>query len=151
MARLLLLFPSQAWVDPGRLLLRQAEPSSVSKPPARSHHGGRVFIARAAERAFGPSPAGARRLGLLSAVRRRPLPALCSKEGAFLGEQAQLVGFSYARNDNFFCLELPSPSIFWSLQSSVPFLDVFYSSMKVTHKAVQSSLEMLVSIIQSLT
>jgi len=85
MARLLLLFPSQAWVDPGRLLLRQAEPSSVSKPPARSHHGGRVFIARAAERAFGPSPARPRRLGLLSAVRRRPRPSLCWKEGAFLG------------------------------------------------------------------
>ncbi|PUZ71970.1 hypothetical protein GQ55_2G356000 [Panicum hallii var. hallii] len=84
MARLL-LFPSQAWVDPGLLLLRPAAPSSVSKPPVHSHHGGRVFIARAAERASGPPPAGARRLRLLSAVRRRPLPAICWKEGAFLG------------------------------------------------------------------
>ncbi|CAL5082864.1 unnamed protein product [Urochloa decumbens] len=74
MARLL-LFPSQAWVDPGRLPLRPAAPSSVSRPPAHSHHGGRVFIARAAERASGPTPAGA---------RRRPLPSLCWKEGAFL-------------------------------------------------------------------
>ncbi|RCV12958.1 hypothetical protein SEVIR_2G319700v4 [Setaria viridis] len=84
MARLL-LFPSQAWVDPGRLLLRPAAPSSVAKPSAHCHHGGRVFIARAAERASVTTPAGARRLGVLPAVRRRPLPSLCWKEGASLG------------------------------------------------------------------
>jgi hypothetical protein len=82
MARLLLL-PSQAWVDPGRLLLRPAAaPSSVSRPPAHGHHAGRVFTARAS----GPTTAGARRVGLLSAVRRRPLPALCWKDGSSLGE-----------------------------------------------------------------
>ncbi|CAN6168016.1 unnamed protein product [Urochloa humidicola] len=74
MARLL-LFPSQACVDPGLLLLRPAASSSVSRPPVHSHHGGRVFIARAAERVSGPPAAGA---------RRRPLPALCWKEDASL-------------------------------------------------------------------
>ncbi|CAN6198935.1 unnamed protein product [Urochloa humidicola] len=70
MARLL-LFPSQACVDPG-LLLRPTAPSSVSKV----HNGGRVFVSRAAERVSGSAPTGA---------RRRPLPALCWKEDASLG------------------------------------------------------------------
>ncbi|WVZ65866.1 hypothetical protein U9M48_015163 [Paspalum notatum var. saurae] len=87
MARLL-LFPSQACGDPGRLLLHPAAPPLVSRPrAARTTIAARVTIVRVPESASGlPPPAeprSRRRPGLFSPTSSCP-PTLCWTGEAFL-------------------------------------------------------------------